>query len=201
MKHLKMLGLAAVAATALMALVGAATASAETTELFSEGSTVNANTVIHASLEGGTSAVLTDTSEGLTDTCEESTVSGKTTNATGATVVGNIEALNWGKCTWPTSTIIKGSLTITRITGTNNGTVLGTGSEVTVKAFNLVDCFYGTETDTHLGVLDGAAAGHSKMTVSAVINEQTEKKVLCPDTTFWKATYLVTSPTGLSVGS
>lgn len=169
------------------------------TELFSGSTALEKGATFDASLKSGSSAVLTDTSGGLTDTCEESTASGNTANTAGAQVSINLEALTWGECTWATTTLSTGNISVTN-KGSGNGTVSGSESVVTVKAFNLVDCFYGTAGGTHLGTLDGVKEGHATLTVNAVINEQEPKKALCPDTTFWQALYTITTPTGLNVG-
>ena len=66
MKYVKMLGLAAMAAMAVMAFVGAGTASA--TELYEGNTTLGAGSTLHATLEPGTSALLTDTAGNTIDT-------------------------------------------------------------------------------------------------------------------------------------
>jgi hypothetical protein len=200
MKHLKMLGLAAIAATALMAFLGAGIASAETTELFSGATTQGANTVIKSSLSSGTSATLSDTSGELADTCKGSTVEGKTSNATGSPVSGSISSLTWSTCTFTTNTITNGSLSITKKSGTNDGTVTGNGSVVTVVVFGLFDCLYGTGAGTHLGTLDGVTSGNATLAINATVLEQGSHKFGCPETTKWVANYTVTSPTTLNVG-
>lgn len=79
MKYVKMLGLAAIAAMALMAF---AASSASATTLDNENGVMPAGSTILASLEPGTSAVLTDTSGNPLDTCTESTVHGVTEQET-----------------------------------------------------------------------------------------------------------------------
>ena len=72
MKYLKILGLAAVAAMALTAFMGAGTASATGLWKYttpSENDTLGVGTTITASLEAGTSAVLRDTGGLANDTC------------------------------------------------------------------------------------------------------------------------------------
>lgn len=198
MRYLKRIGLAAAATTALMAFVGMETASATKTEYYSGIITLEAGTTIHESFKTGTSTVQTDTSEGLTSTCEEGTIT-RTLNATTATpLTSTINKMTWGKCTWATSTVATGTLS-TENSGSGNGTVTGSGSQITVKAFNLVTCLYGTGAGTHLGTLDGTESGSATLTINAVINEQGEKKALCPDTTFWRVTYAVTSPAALNI--
>ena len=201
MKKFKMLGLAVFATAAITSLLGAATASAETTELFSGVSTLSSGQVITASLASGTSATLVDTSEGLVDTCKGSTVSYKTTNTTGPQVNGSISTLDWTNCTFTTTTLVGGGLAFTKRAGTNDATVSGSGTEVTVLAFGFIDCIYGTGSGgTHLGTLDGVSSGNAVVDINATINLQTDE-FGCPETTKWIATYTVTSPTALNVGS
>ena len=199
MKHLKMLGLAAIAAAALTAFLGAGTASAETTELFGGATTLSSGSTISSSLESGSSAQLSDTSGELADTCKGSTVEGKTTNTTGSNVGGSINTLDWANCTWTTNTLANGSLSITKKASSNDGTVTGSGSQVTVQVFGFLDCTYGTGAGTHLGTLDGVTSGNATLAINAVIN--LESGAFCPETTKWVANYVVTSPTSLNVGS
>jgi hypothetical protein len=203
MKYLKMLGLAAVAAMALMAVVGATTASA--TQLDKVTASGNVPLVvgdeIKATLEPGTSINLTDTAGNPIDTCKESTVSGKVTNAGSSTttVVGKIETLDWGMCTQnPTQTLTLGELEIHTIAGTDNGTVTGKNSVVTISVFG-VSCRYGTGGGTDIGTLTGttSASSHATMDINANLNEQEPKQFLCPDTGKWMGSYIVTTPTGL----
>src|SRR5215475_12708641 len=119
MKYAKMLALAAVAASALMAFIGAGTASATTlcsttVEKCPEAQKVTG--VLDFSLTKETSANLVETgAEPKTlDTCKASTVKGTITNSGGATSTpsGPVEELTWSSCTFPTKTITKGGLEV-----------------------------------------------------------------------------------------
>lgn len=199
MKYLKTLGLAMIAAAAMTAFAGAGTASAAT-ELFSGNSTLSEGQAITSSLAAGNSAILANTSESIVNTCTTSSVNGKTTNTTGATVNGNIESLTFTNCTNVVHTKSNGSLSIENIGG-GNGTVRSSGSLVGITVFG-VECLYGTGLGTHLGTMNGTTdiTKHASLTINAVINEQEPKKLSCPDTTKWTASYVATSPTGLNVG-
>ena len=200
MKYIKVIGLAAMA-MALMAFVGAGTASATTLDNGS-GTMLEPGASIDASLSG--SAELTNT-EGtqVLDTCTTGTIEGVTTNTGSSTetVRGDVttENLTWANCTNPTKTLQGGELEIHWIEGTSNGTVTGTTFEVTVSVFG-VSCTYGlTNNDTmvHVGTLNG-----SDTAPSIAINTSVPKRVggfLCPSSAKWKATYNVTTPTGLTV--
>ena len=196
MKHVKMLGLAVVAAMALMALVGAGTASA--TALYSGATKLGAGTEIQATLSG--TATLTTTEGTVLVTCTGGEVKGKTTNSGGAaeTVKGTVEkaGLTWAGCTEPVVTLAGGSLEIHHITGTVNGTLTGSGFEVTVDTTIFGSCIFTLTAGTHLGTLTGTGIGDATMHINAVVSR---KSGLCPATEKWVGTYKVTKPTPLHV--
>lgn len=211
MRFIKMLGLAAAAAMALMGFLGAGTASATTlckTVPDASGNCEAAwhypvGTQIHATLEG--SAILEDTSGNVLDTCTESTILAHTTTTGGATetVKGQITALSWGSgttpCTATTDTVAGalGTLEVHAETPHGNGTLTGAGSKVAVTLFG-VTCTYGTGIGTDLGTVTGG--NPATIDVNAVISKQ-EGGFLCPSTTKWTASYVVTSPTPLYVAT
>jgi hypothetical protein len=206
MKYLKMLGLAAVAAAALMAFVGAGTASATVICSATENPCAAANkwptgTTAAFSLKSGSSAKLTDTFGNVLDTCTGSSVTGPLTNAGSATttVVGSVGqgALTWSKCTDTTATLTGGELEIHNIAGTHNGTVTGIGFVVTVwNTFIGASCNYTAGAGTDLGVYDSAT---KVLAVNAVVRKTIEHggSNLCPETTRWVAEYSYTGTTGL----
>jgi hypothetical protein len=186
MKYVKMLGLAAVAAAALMAFMGAGTASAAKT-LTSTGTPLSAPVTISA--ESGVAILSTTDGSSIVDECEKGTVEGTTTNSD-TPITGHINSLTWDNCSFTTDTLAggNGDLTIDEA-----GTVTGAGSVVTVNIG--VSCRYGTGTGTHLGNLETG-----KLNINAVIKEQEPKQFLCPDTTKWVANYTITSPHDLNLG-
>jgi hypothetical protein len=122
MKHLKILGLVAVAVVALLAFLGAGSASA----------TVLCKTAVNPCPEGeryGTGSLLVATSTHVTfyeaNKCTESTLSGKTTSngGSGIPVPLAIEKLSFSTCTVNTLVTTLGEMKIEWITGTNNGTI------------------------------------------------------------------------------
>ena len=191
MKYIKMLGLAALAAMALAAFAGTASANVQLTA--PAGTVVKTGTTITASLKAKTSAVLSDTSGFIQNTCTSSTVSGKTTNESGTTITGDIETLDFENCNRPTKTITNGKLHI----GTG-GTVSGSESEVEAETA-IGECIYGTSTGTHLGTLTNAssATGHATLVINAVLPLIKTITGTCPSDARWKAEYTVTSPLGL----
>jgi hypothetical protein len=196
MKHLKMLGLAAIAALGLMAFVGASAASGTTLTTNSNGTGVYpTGTGIHSTLTKGTSAILTDGSGNKLVTCTESTVAGNTSNESGTTIAGNISSLTFGGCSTTVHVDANGSLEI-HMTATNEGTVTGKGSVVTVTIFGVV-CGYGTGTGTTLGTITGGKA--PILNIAAVGLTKVSGGFLCPGTAGWDANYTVTTPHALYI--
>lgn len=192
MKYLKMLGLMAVAAAALMAFVGAGTASATTLEI--NGVTQNKSVTIEASIKAGDTAILKDTNGATVDTCSESKVEGATEGSFSApTLTGAIKTLSFDKCSHTTHVIKNGTLHIAWTSGTN-GTVSSSGAEVTVQSTIFgASCIAKTGTGTTIGTFTGVSSGHATMTINGVI-----PMGLCGDAN-WTGKYTVTSPTGLGV--
>jgi len=194
MKHVKMLGVAAVAAAALIAFVGVGTASA-TTLTNEAGEVVKTGSTIDFSIPSGKSAVLVNTIGEEIDQCSSSTASGKTTNegGTGVAVKGNVETLTWGSCTFPTKTLTVSSL---QVNGTGSGNVSATGTfEVTINTILLGSCIYGVTNGTPVGTL---ASG--TFTANAVAEKfPVGSNFVCPPTAVWTGTYTATEPKGLKV--
>ena len=210
MKYLKMLGLAAVAAAALMAFVGGSTASATvlckttpTKPQTPEGTTCPPNqaypagTKIHAVNEEHT--VLT--TEFLNVTCTESTVEGETENEGSATetVKGPITVLTFNGCNCTVNVLKRGSLEVHWIEGTHNGTLKSSGAEVTVECstiFGKVHCIYTTNA-TDLGTLTGGKT--ATMDISSAGIPRVTTSALCDPTSNWDAKYNITTPDELYV--
>ena len=196
MKYVKMLGLAAVAAMALMAFVGAGTASA--TEIYKGAETLKSGTVIDASLSG--TATLTTTEGTLLDTCTAGTVKGTTTNnggGAGVAVEGHITELTWTNCTEPTSTTAKGTLKINFTSGKNGTVVAGsTATEVSVNTTIFGTCVFSISSGGTIGTLTGSTTGNATFDINA---NATRKTGLCPSSAVWTGTYIVTSPSPFHV--
>jgi hypothetical protein len=190
MKYIKMLGLAVVAAMALMA-VAAGSASATTLEV--GGVTQTASVTLEASLKSGSSAVLRDTANSTVDTCTTSTVTGKTESPFTGTTVGGKATVDFKNCTHTTTVDAGGTLTVEHAGGTN-GTVRSSGASVTVQSTAFGATLNCTTNNTHLGVLGGVKEGHASLKVNALVN----CGFLVPSAK-WEAEYTVTKPTGLGV--
>ena len=220
MKYVKMLGLAAVAAAALMAIVGSSTASA-TVLCAAEPTNGNpatkgtvcptnfayiAGTEIHAVLDPGTGpAKLTTAFKNIE--CEESTVSGSTENEGSAaeTVKGKVATLTFGKCNCEVKVLEEGgkqkagTLEVHWIPDTFNGTLTSNGAEVTANCstiFGTVHCIYVTE-NTDLGTLTGG--NPATMDIESANIPRLSTSGLCAETAKWDAKYEVTSPKPLYV--
>jgi hypothetical protein len=163
MKYLKMLGLAAFAAMALMA-IGAGTASA--TKLCEENKETGcASHVLNGSTLSFTSegiTTLTNAFGGVVAECKHSLVEGPTTTTGSATetVKGNISKLQFNECNHPVTTKntegkeALGTLEVHKIAGTKNGTVTSTGTTVTIDESPFGTCHFLTN-NTDIGTLRG----------------------------------------------
>jgi hypothetical protein len=204
MKHLKILALAAVAAGALMAFIGAGTASAS--ELCS--TTTAAGTACPAgqkittpllfTLSSGTSALLKETTiEGgaTLDTCEISSIGEEITNSGSSTttVTGTITKLTWGGCSFPTTTTLRGKLEIYKIAGTSNGTVTSdTETKVTINTIFFGSCVYTVPAGESFGEL--TEGNPAVLHANAVIHKVAPSPLPCPTTGTWTATYTMAEP-------
>lgn len=160
MKYLKMLGLAAIAAAALMAFAGAGTASATvlcstTTSPCPEGQKYPAGTRIGFSLAAGTSLTWVNGGNTL-ETCKEAVLKSDITNAGSgtSTVTSENKALSFNQCTFANGFTKLGGLEIHNISGTSNGTVTASG-EVGWTFVNPLfgSCIYGWTTGGVVGTI------------------------------------------------
>jgi hypothetical protein len=191
MKHLKMLGVAALAAMGLMAFAGSASA----TTLSVEGVKKNEAVTIKATLAAGSSALLKDKNGTTADTCTGSTVEGTTTAFDPPS--GPVSKLEFTGCSHTTHVLKPGSLSVAWISNTE-GTVTSSGAEVTVVSTVFgASAICKTGTGTVVGTLTGVASGHATMDIDAT------NSLNCGilGTSSWTGTYTVTSPTGLGVES
>jgi hypothetical protein len=171
MKLTKILGATAVAALALMAFAGTASA----TTLETNGVIQTGSITLEASLTTGTSVLLKNTSGDIFNTCASSTVEGKTSVFTGTTVSGPTSTMSFSNCTHEKVVVHKaGTLSVERIGATTNGTVRSSGIEVTVPGTIFdpetvtLTC---TTVNTDLGPLTGVGAGGTaEVDVKAVLN-------------------------------
>jgi hypothetical protein len=202
MKYLKMLGLAAVAAMALMAFVGAGTASAtvicktQVTPCPAEWM-VSTGTNISASLEGTAKLETTAAEPTLLDTCTGGSVSGPTEQTGSSTETVSIkfgkEGVSWTGCTSTTDTVSGGTIEFHWITPWKL-TVTVKEVKVTVNIAG-VSCTYGFGSEyKDIGTFEPSEEGKpAKMVISTVV-PKAEGGFLCPGEARWTATYAATAP-------
>jgi hypothetical protein len=192
MRYLKMLGLAALAAMALTAIVGVGSASAGTAwQTTADGTkhTLAVGTTLEASLAAGTSAILKDSNNTTIDTCTGSGVKGKIEANTNTAASGAISSLTFSGCSHKTNVIKAGSLSID-----GSGSVTSIGAEVTVESTVFgASCIAKTGAGTKIGTVTDAVNSTSAATMH--INGSIPMG-LC-GTASWTGTYLVTKPLGL----
>ena len=186
MKYLKILGLAAIAGMAVMAFVGAGTASATVACKTTTTPCGSLATELDASLSG----TATLSAEGITlDTCSAGTVKGPVTEQGSTKTLKITVDTTWTNCTQTTTQNEHGTLEIHWISGTDNGTVTATGFVVTVNTI-FGSCTYGFgTTPKDLGEIKGGAPG------TLAINTSVPRiSGPCPATATWVANYTVTTP-------
>lgn len=193
MKNLRMLAVAFVAAMALAAFT-AGSASATTLEV--GGTAQGGSVTVGMSLVKGWSLSWRTTGGLFINTCVLSTMHGATASPFSATKVsGQLSSLTYGSCVEnPIKVNAAGSLSIEWISGTTNGTVSSSGTEViTESPLGPLTCK--TNTGTNIGTLTGFSLIHSDLDINAVLNCGIVPSAL------WQGLYSVTTPTGLGVVS
>jgi len=214
MRYVKMLGLAAIAAAALMAFVGASTASAtvlcktpgtgETTgTTCAPGWAYEAGQTFHAVFEP-TEAVpkakLTTSFKNIE--CSKSTVHGHLENEGSATETVKVEitTLTFEECNCEVKVVHPGTLTIHWIPDTHNGTVTVDEAEVTATCstiFGNVHCIYNTGAGISIGDLTGGNPATMDIEENNIPRLTTNS--LCAEKAKWDAHYEVTEPKPLYV--
>lgn len=197
MKYLKMLGLAALAAAALMAFVGAGSASA--TVLCSTNTNPCTSkwplgTKVEFSLKKGTSALWRGTAGETLKTCTGASLKAEITTAGSATETVKLRVTedSWSSCTVPTLTLKTGEFEIHNITGSTNGTLTYKGAEFTTQDPLFGDCVYGTASGgTDLGTLTSSSTGDSVIDVNALLNPVGLN--CCPEVV-WAEEFTMTAP-------
>jgi len=210
MKPLKILGLALVAAMALMAFVGSSTASATvlcktnpkagageaTGTICPSGEAYPENTTIEAKLTTGTKAKLITSFK--TIECGKSAVKGETSAEVAEPLTGPEGTLTFEECNCEVKVLKAGKLSTEHIAGTHNGTLKSTGNESTVvcsSIFGNVHCIYATE-NTDVGTLTG---GNPATLKAEATIPKLATNALCSEKSEWSASYEVTAPKPLFV--
>ena len=214
MKYVKMLSLAALAATALMALVGVGTASA------TKGVACSVNvgggactskwavpTTLDFSLTPGTSAILETTGGSELVTCSTATVKGNLTDAGSSTTTatGSNTEITWGTvatpCTFASTTVKLGKLKIEAEDNSGNGILYADEDiEVTVHVPGFLGgpCLYRVPNGRRIGTWDESL---QEFTANAVADRITTNHpcVFGGATNLWTATYIKTTPSNTTL--
>jgi hypothetical protein len=178
MKYLKMLGLVAVTAVAMMGFAGSASAtftSPKGTEYTGE-----------FAASAGSSLRL---KAGLDVTCTESTVKGLITTNDPDHGSGPLTALSFGGCNGTVDTLSIGSLTF------SGDELFAIGSNVTVEQFGIT-CTYGGGSGTQIGTLTNTGSAGNE-TVTLDVNANLPKQAggaSCANVGVWSGSYIVTTP-------
>jgi hypothetical protein len=188
MKYMKILGLAAMALAALMAMVGTASA----TTLTSPKGTTYTSTI---KAENSGAVSLTSAFGGFgTVTCNKSLVEGKIEqHGAGVTASGNISKLTFEECNNPTTIVSNGALDL-HFVNSKEGTLTGTNTTILIHTAIGTCHFQTTNTGTHLGTLTltEATGGNAVLDIKATIPSPTG----CGNGT-WEGSYKVVTPTTL----
>jgi hypothetical protein len=215
MKYLKILGLAAVAAAALMAFVGAGTASAETTACkvteapckeenrYKNGTKV----VAHLEIEP---AKLTAAGGLVEITCSKSTIDLEVTRETTPTLAPTAKkegepepppGLTFEECNNTVEVLEAPRLVIHHDEKTTEGGIVDKhNGEITVESFKVrvnasgLICTFGGEIKEGLTLTGG-----STPTVDATATIPLKEGFFCPSTAVWHAKYEVTEPKPLYI--
>jgi hypothetical protein len=206
MKHLKTIGVVVVAALALLS-VGSGSASATVLckqQITPCGAQAYANgTEVTAFLKTGTKAVF-KTVIWQTVECKTGAMRGKVTSAGGAaaTVIVSLESMEFEECTCASGTrtaaiTVKtlGTLEIHSITGSWNGTITGSGQNLTFGCEFLTPCQFGTTAGAKdLGTLFGGSPGSLTLAGSVLRIAGDGTAATCGETMEWTGQFDVTKP-------
>ena len=184
MKYVKMLGLLAVAAAALMAFAGTASA---TTITSSGGETPSITaTSTNSELDGAF----------VTVKCSHSEAKGEVTaHGAGVKASGPISSLTFTSCNYETTVEGAGTLSID---GTNNS-VSSNEAKVSIKT-SVGTCVF-TTNNTAVGTLTESSetGGNAILDINSSKIPRTGGNFLCGSSGTWTGSYTVNSPTTLNV--
>jgi hypothetical protein len=201
MKYLKMLGLVAIAAAALMAIAGAGTASATvlcrtTSTPCAAGQKWETNTQVHFTLKPGTTSEWKTTGGSLENTCTEGTIKGSISSAGSETSTVKISVSKsewtWGGCTQAQNTLAGGELEVHAIAGSDNGEVRATGFNFTTTIAG-VSCNYNFPESTKLGTLTSSGSGGATIDINTVLTKS-GGGFLCVPSLQWIEQFTQTEP-------
>lgn len=200
MKYVKMLGMLAIAAAALMAFVGTASASTITSPTGTAATNLTA-TAGATSLDGAF----------VTVTCQKSHVAGSVTSqGESQTVKGSISELSFTECNFPVKVEANGTLELHAIRpGVSphttclaedgdkcDGTLTSSEAKVTIET-SVGNCTF-TTNGTSIGTVTGTATtgGKAQLDITGKI-PRTGGSFLCGSSGTWTGSYTVDSPSTL----
>ncbi|HEU4739665.1 MAG TPA: hypothetical protein VFS54_11395 [Solirubrobacterales bacterium] len=184
MKYVKILGLLAVAAAALMAFAGTAMATSVTTTTGGAAATPT----IHAVNEGG-HVVLANSIANIE--CASTSEGKVETHGAGVPASGKLSSLSFTGCTnsWHVTVTAPGTLSVTWSSG-HNGTAVSNEAKVTTTRLG-VTCNYETK-NTAIGTVTGGAT--ATLDISASIPIAAGSSGLCGSgNAKWSGSYVTTS--------
>jgi opacity protein-like surface antigen len=206
MKYVKMLALAAVAATALMALAGAGTASA--TVLCHSAATPcpqkwPLGTETEFIVKPGTTAKWFSGANTLM-TCTGGQLKAKITNAGSSTetVKTSVAAsgFSWSSCNVTQETLEGGELETHSIAETTNGTMTMKGFAFKMNTTQYGTCIYTAgPTSVELGTLTASKTGEATIDIIAKLTKKEGSSFLCPTTIEWWEEWTQTKPSGTAL--
>jgi hypothetical protein len=184
MKYVKMLGLLAVAAAAMMAFAGVASATTVKSGGANYTSTITAessNSKLHGSF--------------ITVSCTGSHVEGKVeSHGAGVTAEGKIGKLSFSGCNYTVTVKKTGSL-IAHTGTTPNGTLTSTGAEIAIHT-SVGECVF-TTSSTPIGTLTGGNNATLDIDSSAI--PRTGGSFFCGSSGEWTGNYTVSVPSNLTL--
>ena len=195
MKLIKNLALAAIAAAAFMAFLGAGTASA--TQLCTD--TAGICTEYSGNITG-TSTDATLTTDLANVECSDSATTINASSSTGAPITGEVTALSFTGCQTeglvhiPCTVTVKNLPYSAELEGKTLTVTDAMGAGATVHCGTVLKCEFLT-TKAQLAITNGEPT----IAVAKDVALSHDTGPICPSTATWKATYAVTSPTGLTV--
>jgi hypothetical protein len=205
MKYAKTLGLATIAAAALMAFMGAGAASAASVLCSTQTAPCSSKWAEGTNLtfSQSTSILLKETgSQGETlDTCKNSSIESLMSNGTSTSNAIGAFFWNWFACTWTTTTITSADLEISSAFAHNGLVKARFEPKVTISIPFFGSCVYGVASGTTLGTItEGKPATFD---FNAVAQKWSGSSITCPETANWSGSYTQTTPsnTTLSVES
>ncbi len=184
MKYVKILGLLAVAAAALMAFAGTASATSVSTTTGGAASTPT----IHATNEGG-HVTLANSIANIE--CSSTSEGAVESHGAGKEASGNLSSLSFTGCTnsWHVTVTAAGSLSVAWTSG-HNGTAKSTGAKVTTTRLG-VTCNYETNA-TDIGTVTGGSP--ATLDISASIPIAAGSSGLCGSgNAKWSGSYSTTA--------